>query len=317
MGIGLVMAVAGAIDVHAGASCLEQERLSAMVSTRLADLEIDQGSLQIEVRGHPENPFEIEYSIVQDGQHLVTHPFRLERTDCHQLHIVVGVSLTHMVAAIVATERMREPIRGATPAVTSNVVESETAPRLEGTPEPSLSGVASPPPWRYRLSIRGGPAIGVPTPLSGFGEVSAEAGWKDRVDLQLGVIGGISPAVSVATQRASVAVLAGHLSTCGGYSWGVVHPRACAGAVLGMVFAQGQGFGTDQTSTLPWAGATVTAELGVAVNPRVRISVGVDGLAHVLRPGFDFYDEQSVRTVGWEFPSFGAMFSIGLALRLD
>jgi hypothetical protein len=116
--------------------------------------------------------------------------------------------------------------------------------------------------------------------------------------------------------RALLSAAGGQALLCGGYRWGRVRPRGCAGVILGAAFATGQGFEEDRTSQVPWLAITPGADLRIRVTRRFELELGGDLVVHAIRPAFDYLDEATRRTKGLEYPLIGGYAGLSAIFAL-
>ncbi len=308
--------VGDAMHVEPGASCLNAERLvSKIVTGGITDVD---ARLDVEVVGDAEDPWLVEYVVRRRGEVLGTRRFDGETTDCEQLHASIAAAIA--VAVDLNVVLAPEPVASLAPRLQAPrepeqpVEEPGAAPRLDARQGSSPSQERGP--WTLRAVIRGGIGLDAPPRVGGVGAVAIEAGWKEYLDLSLGFVGARAGSLDAGSGQAVFSLLGARVDLCGGYRVGIVRPRVCAGMLGGGAIATGRSFSEDQTSILPWVAGTAGIDVRVRVAKRVELELGADGLAHILRPAFDFVDEGGRRRVGYEFPGFGGWVMAGFVVRL-
>ncbi len=306
-----------AITVSAGASCLDRERLAAVVVSTLRASEVD-ARIDVEVVGDPEDPLAIEYSVHRRGEVIALRKFAPGPDDCAQLHAVVGVSVALAIDATALPSLEQEtkttPPPTPTPAKVKPGSDDERAPRIDAEPRPRAGPIDSP--WSLRLAIGGGFAMNTPPRFGGYGDLAIEGGWEDYFDVRASMLAASAVPRTTPAGRTTLSVLGGRLDLCGGYRWRMLRPRGCLGVVGGAAFGTGQGFQDDRTSRIPWLAIAFGADLRVRVARRVELELGVDGVAHAVRPAFDYIDENGARRAVQEFPRVGLLTGLALVLTL-
>lgn len=309
--------VAEALRVQPGASCLEVERLTAVIVTYLRTTDVD-ARVSVEVVGDDTNPEKISYTVRRRGEVIALRNFEAETTDCEQLHAVVGVSVALAIdATLVLPAEPEPPKRTQLPPQKPKPPrgeDAERAPQLDARPSRATS--AGPSPWGAAVVGAAGVSLDAPPRVGGLGHLAVELQWKDYVDLSIGVLGTRSRPLPLGSGEATFSLVGARADLCGGFAAGIVRSRGCAGLIAGGALAHGEGFGRNETSRLPWVGAIVGLDLRISATDRVAVELGTDGLAHILRPAFDFLDEDGARRLGREFPNFGGWATVGLVVKL-
>jgi hypothetical protein len=306
-------AVREAITVEPGATCLDRERLASVVVSTLRTAEVD-ARIEVEVRGDADDPHTVAYEVHRRGDVIALRKFEPGPEDCAQLHAVVGVSVALAIDATAVPELQPDPKPAQSAPAVQQGSDDERAPRIEA--EPRVRSVPTPSPWSLRLSLGGGFAMNTPPRFGGFGNVALEGAWKEFVDLRASVLAASAVPRTTAGGRTTLSVIGGGLDLCGGYRWRVLRPRGCVGVVAGAAFGTGQGFQDDRTSRIPWLAVLFGADLRVRVARRVEIEIGADGVAHAVRPAFDFIDQNGARRAVQEFPRVGLLVGTALVLTL-
>jgi hypothetical protein len=229
---------------------------------------------------------------------------------------VVGVSVALAIDATAVPELQPDPEpEPVEPPVTAEAgKDDERAPRIDA--EPRRRSEPRPPAWSLRLALGGGFAMNTPPRFGGYGDLALEGGWREFVDLRASVIASSAAPRSTAAGRTTLSLAGARLDVCGGYRWRMLRPRGCVGAIGGAAFGTGQGFQDDRTSRIPWLAVAFGADLRVRIARRVELELGADGVAHVVRPAFDFIDQNGARRAVQEFPRVGLLVGLGLVLTL-
>ncbi len=310
-------AVADALSVEPGATCLEHDRLTEQVVTWLERDELDP-RLTIVVEGDPVEVRTLRFTLEDRGQAIAERSFAPGPSSCDDLHAVVALAIALAVDATVL-----ESVGIAPPP--QIVPEPEPEPTTPPEPElvpaepvargPSLDLTPRPPPWALRAVGRGLLTVGLPPTLGGGGQLGIEAGWRELVDLHVGAFASSAGSQPVDQATLSITLLAARADTCVGPMLGRVRPRACVGALAGSAFARGRGFRENYRATLPWVALALGGDVRVGLGRRTALSFGLDGLVSVVRPVFDVREEFEVRQLR-DLPRFGAMLGVGFVVSL-
>lgn len=316
------VAVADALDLDPGATCLEHDRLVEQVVTWLERDELDP-RLTVAVVGDPTEVRTLRFTLHDRGTPIAERTFAPGPSSCDDLHSVVALAIALAVDATVL-----ESV-GITPAPPT---EPEPAPEPAPLPEPERTETSEPSPlpdlaprprpWALRASLRGLLTVGVPPTLGGGGQLGLEAGWRDLVDVQLGVLAtsaGAQPvdagAQSSGEATLAVTLVAGRADACVGPQLRRVRPRLCGGVLAGAALAEGRGFRDDYRATLPWLAVALGGDVRVGLSARTALSFGLDGLVSLVRPVFDVREDFEVRQLR-ELPRFGAAIGMGVVVTL-
>lgn len=316
------VAVADALDLDPGATCLEHDRLVEQVVTWLERDELD-ARLTVVVVGDPTEVRTLRFTLQDRGKPIAERTFAPGPSSCDDLHAVVALALALAVDATVL-----ESV-GIAPTLPAEAIP-EPPPEPEPEPAPTVAMEPSPLPdleprrraWALRAQLRGLLTVGVPPTLGGGGQLGLEAGWRDLVDVQLGVLAtsaGAEP-VDAGAQTAGqasllVRLVAGRADVCVGPQLRRVRPRLCGGMLVGAALAEGRGFRDDYRTTLPWVAVALGGDVRVGLSARTALSFGLDGLVSVVRPTFDVREDFQVRQLR-DLPRFGAAIGMGVVVAL-
>ena len=306
-----------ALELHPGATCLDRQRLAEQVRAWIGVREVDE-RLVVEVRGDPEDPTRVSFTIARDGEVIAIRRFDAAPESCPDLHAVVGLALAlaldaTLLESVAAPKETDTSASDPVPPVESSDPEpAPIDPELEPESEPARSDV--PKPWGLRFAAEAGVTLGAPPGVGGYGALFAEAGWRDRFDVRIG-----PHFASSGMQRAGLGevlmwVVAGRTDVCVGGRLRVLRPRACAGVLLGAALAGGQGFLEDRTVRLPWVAVPVGGDLRIRVGRRLELELGAELLVNLVRPAVDFVDPSGLRQVGRVFPRFAGTFGAGVVV---
>jgi hypothetical protein len=309
------VALADALSLDPGATCLEHDRLTEQVVTWLERDELDP-RLTVVVEGDPIEVRTLRFTLQDRGQPIAERTFAPGPSSCDDLHAVVALAIALAVDATVL-----ESV-GITPAVVPPPV---IEPPPEPTPDPVPVAAVEPPsgldlaprkqPWALRAQLKGLLTVGVPPTLGGGGQLGLEAGWRDLVDLQVGAFASTAGPQTIDEATLSITLLAARADLCVGPQVRRVRPRACGGVLAGSAVAQGRGFRDNYRATLPWVALAFGGDVRVGVGPRTALSFGLDGLVTVVRPVFDVREQFEVRQLR-DLPRFGAAFAVGFVVSL-
>jgi len=311
------MAVADALSLDPGATCLEHDRLVEQVVTWLERDELDP-RLTIVVEGDDTETRTLRFTLQDRGQPISERTFAPGPSSCDDLHSVVALAIALAVDATVLEsvgivpappiEPKPKPAPEPSPAPDPAPPEA-----IEPSPLPDLGPRRSP--WAVRAQLRGLLTVGVPPTLGGGGQLGLEVGWRDLVDVQLGVVATSAGPQPVDEATLTVTLLAARADACVGPQLRRVRPRLCGGVLAGSAVAQGRGFREDYRITLPWVAVALGGDVRVGLSPRTALSFGLDGLVSVVRPVFDVREDFEVRQLR-DLPRFGAAIGMGVVVAL-
>jgi len=310
------VAVADALSLDAGATCLEHDRLVEQVVTWLERDELDP-RLTVVVEGDSTETRTLRFTLQDRGQPIAERTFAPGPSSCDDLHSVVALAIALAVDAtvlesvgIAPTPPLAEPEPEPEPDPAPDPVPVEA---IEPSPLPDLEPRRSP--WALRAQLRGLLTVGVPPTLGGGGQLGLELGWRDLVDVQLGVLATSAGSQRVDEATLTITLIAARADACVGPRLRRVRPRLCGGVLAGSALAQGRGFREDYQTTLPWVAVALGGDVRVGLGARTALSFGLDGLVSVVRPVFDVREDFQVRQLR-ELPRFGAAIAMGVVVAL-
>lgn len=308
------LAVSDILSLDPGATCLEHDRLTEQVVSWLEHDEIDP-RLSVVVEGNPTEVHTLRFTLWAHGEVIAERIFAPGPSRCQDLHSVVALAIALALDAtvlesvgIAAPESEVEPPPPLPPTDPPPVV---TAPPPEPSPGPDLTPRESP--WEWRIHGGGMITIGAPPPLGGGAELGAELGWRDVLDVQLGMIVTSAGPQRVEDWTLDITLLAGRADVCAGPQMGRVRPRFCGGLVAGGAIGEGRGFIRDFQTVVPWVAGAFGGDLRVGLTRRLALSFDIDGLVTVVRPVFDVLEQLEVRKLR-DLPRFSAAFGVGLVV---
>lgn len=312
------VAVADALSLEPGATCLEHDRLTEQVVTWLERDALDP-RLTVVVEGDDVEVRTLRFTLQDRGRPIAERTFAPGPSSCDDLHSVVALAIA---LAVDATVLESVGIASTPPPVVPEPVPGPPNPprprpstaAIEPSPLPDLSPRPLPP-WALRGQLRGLLTVGVPPTLGGGGQLGLEAGWRGLVDLQLGALATSSGSQPAGEGTLTIALIAGRADVCVGPQLRRVRPRVCGGALAGSALAQGRGFLRDYRTTLPWVAVALGGDVRVGVGPRTALSFGLDGLVSLVRPVFDVAEEPQARELR-ELPRLGAALGMGVVVSL-
>jgi hypothetical protein len=310
------VAVADALSLEPGATCLEHGRLVEQVVTWLGRDELDP-RLTVVVEGDPLEVRTLRFTLHDRGTPLAERTFAPGPSSCDDLHSVVALAIALAVDATVLESVGIAPTPTPTP-------EPLPEPEPEPTPPTPLAAIEPSPvtdleprrtPWALRAQLRGLLTVGVPPTLGGGGQLGLELGWRELVDVQLGAFVASAGPQPIDDATLTITLVAARADTCVGPQLRRVRPRLCGGLLAGSALAQGRGFREDHRTTLPWVALALGGDVRVGLGPRTALSFGLDGLVSVVRPVFDVREDFQVRQLR-DLPRFGAAIGMGVVIGL-
>lgn len=298
--------LADALEVHAGATCLERDRLVEQIRTWFDHERIDE-RLVIEVVGDTTEPRKLAFTLRRGEQVISVRRFDPAPDRCADMHAVVGLAIALAIDATLLETVAGDPGRPARPPDPPPY----RPPEIARTPKPK----PKPRSWRLWAEVTGQLSIGAPPDVGGGGRVALRTSWRQILDLSVGALAGSAGRARIGEGRALLSVVAGRFDVCAGPPWTRLRPRGCAGVIAGAAFAAGQGFDNDQTARVFWLSIPIGIDLEVQLSRRVNLLLGIEGLPAVSRPVFKA-DSLTGVTSARRFARFGANVEAGLAVRL-
>jgi hypothetical protein len=233
-----------ALDVVAGATCLEEGPLETEVQTWLGHDRLS-ADLHVHVTGDERDARSVVFRIVRQGK-TRERRFNHLPPDCEDATAVVALAIALSIDATVVPELARaqagDDANASPSAPPERVFAAQVAAGYEVLPGASL-----------------GAAVGIEYGLFGWLSVRADAlgqfSWSNSIQGATGVFDAV--ALAVAPQ------------VCAG---GPVAPRVrfelCSGAAAGLVHVQGRGYAVSRSATGSWivasGGARVLFEAGIS-----------------------------------------------------
>jgi hypothetical protein len=313
------VAVADAVRLEPGATCLDHARLVEQVVTWLERDALDP-RLSIVVEGDPVQPRTLRFTLHDRGRPISERAFAPGPKGCDDLHSVVALAIALAVdATVLESVGITSPPVEPPPTPPPNAPPSTPTSPPPADPTPTESSPPPDPPrrpaWALRGQVRGLLTVGVPPTLGGGGHLALELGFRELVDVQLGVLATSAGPRPVDDASLTIALVAARADACVGPRLRRVRPRLCGGLLAGGALAQGRGFREDYRTTLPWVAVALGGDVRVGLGPRTALSFGLDGLVSLVRPVFDVEEEFEVRQLR-DLPRFGAAIGMGVVVSL-
>jgi hypothetical protein len=298
--------IATALDVRAGATCVDEDRLATQVRTWLEVPQID-ARLRIEVVGDEEHPLKLSFTLRRGDEIIAVRAFDPAPERCTDLHAVVGLAIALAIDATVLESVGVEPrTKPPPPSKPDRVIQPP--PRIRPT-----TPRARPRVWRLRADITGLFTYGHPPGVGGGAKLELDFSWREILEIGTGAIAASSGSQPVGDGAATFSVVGALGQLCAGPPWRVWRPRGCVGVIAGAAIAAGQGFMVDQTSRVAWVVVPFGADVRVRLARRVAFTLGIDGLAAVVRPVFEAVTISQQRVVR-RFPRVGLALEAGLSI---
>ncbi|HWB76265.1 MAG TPA: hypothetical protein VG755_14945 [Nannocystaceae bacterium] len=295
--------LADALEVRAGATCLERDRLVEQIRTWFDHERIDE-RLVIEVVGDVTEPRKLAFTLRRGEQVISVRRFDPAPDRCADLHAVVGLAIALAIDATLLETVAGDPTKPIRPPDPPPYHHPEIDTRLPPQRKPRS--------WRLFAEVTAQLSIGAPPDIGGGGRVALRTSWRQLLDIGVSAFAGSAGRSRIGDGRALLSVVGGRVDLCAGPPWTRVRPRGCAGVLAGAAFAAGQGFENDQTARVFWLSIPFGIDLEVQLSPRVNLLLGIEGLPAVWRPTFT----QTNTSASRRFARFGANVEAGLAFRL-
>jgi hypothetical protein len=251
--------LAQAIELDAGATCLEHERLVGRVGRWLERDQVD-ARIGVRVLGSGREDNAVAFAITLDGQHRAERKISEAPRDCDQLHSALALSIAL--------------------AIDATLLDAQRGAPVEVPSDDELLSMEPPPPYfRLALAAVAQATSGLLTDIAPAGSARIELGFVPWLDLRAGVL-----AAQVGDQRLpgvdgrfEVALIAGRFDACGSYELGQLRLLACVGGVVGSFRTRGRDFSlksfTQHELFLAFVGGP---ELQAEITPWLSLAVAVD-----------------------------------------
>jgi hypothetical protein len=300
--------LADALEVRAGATCLDRDRLVMQIRTWFDRERID-ARLLVEVVGDEHDPRKLAFTIRRGERVIAVRRFEPAPDRCADLHAVVGLAIALAIDATLLDAMVMNPPRPPDPPPRPPD-EPELTP---GGPRPAAR--SKPRRWRLWAEVAAVMTFGIPPQLGGGARFGFRASWRRILDLGVGAIAMSSGRQRIGDGSALLSVVAGRVDLCAGPPWRRLRPRGCVGVIAGAALAAGQGFDNDYSKRLPWLAIPVGIDLEVRLAPRINLLLGVAGVPTVARPTFTSGSATGEVTER-PFPRFGGIVQAGLSFLL-
>jgi hypothetical protein len=160
--------------------------------------------------------------------------------------------------------------------------------------------------FSFALWALGAPAL-LPRPAVGLSPaLSVRLGGP--FEMAASVLGTYPVEVQVGSGTGDLSLIAGRLDGCVARYRNVLGSRACLGAAMGRLVADGTGYAQSYAPRLTWAGATATLEASVKLATGFRVALGMDGILPLIVPRLVVLSPQGDVVAATNLPQFGAMF---------
>jgi len=273
-------AIAEALRVIPGATCLSATTLAEHVPAWLGRDEIDAG-VSIEVRGDPFVANAAAITVLTPGG-LIERAFDDGPPGCSDLHAVLGLAIAMAIDASVLATLGYEMVDAPPPPPTVPAVDSERPPlqarRTSPEPRAKLARL------RAYSAVRGGLWVGMVPGLAGGGQLQAELGWRPWFELRMGVLGGYGQRRPLGSGTVEFGLVAGRLDGCFGVQRRRVRPRLCVGGAAGASQALTRGLTASQALVSPWVSVAAALELRIVATQVFAVDVILDGVVPFFRP---------------------------------
>ncbi len=298
-----------------GGVCLERATLAKEVERRLGSNLLD-ARIRIEVREAAslrQASFVLYRDDVASGERELEH---LDG-DCSEITSAVGVSIAVAVQQLLLDFPLLEP--GDDTAESDARMQTETKPETPSLPPQAKRKPAVRDPTESRVPARclgvevqpgllfgalPGPALAT----SVMGEIRLAPAWVGRV----GIFGAASVSLPLATGVASGQIAAGRGDLCRQVPLGGLIARSCAGVMIGVIRVAGEGYATSFEQFLPWPSPILRLDSSYPVGHNVRVSVGLDGAAPLVRRRLETTNRAGELLVSKSLPPVAILAGIGV-----
>ncbi|MBX7077918.1 MAG: hypothetical protein K1X88_01950 [Nannocystaceae bacterium] len=301
-----------ALSVHAGATCLERERLVTQIRAWL-DVERIDARLVVEVVGDLHEPRKLAFTLRRGETVIAVRRFDPAPKRCDDVHAVVGLAIALAIDATLLESVSGDPTTKPKPDPVPVEPATDDETPLPRKPDPPPARPR--PPWQLRSAIIGVFSLGAPPGVGGGARFALVGRYRKALDLSLGVLATSSGRQRIGDASALQSAAAARFDLCGGWAFGRVRPRGCAGVIAGAALAAGQGFERDRAIRLPWVAVPLGAHLEIRLVDRIALEFGVEGVPTVVRPRFDAVTDAE-QPVARRYSRFAFMAGAGLTFLL-
>ena len=190
--------------------------------------------------------------------------------------------------------------------------DPESAPRLEARRRPRVAQTQTP----VGLVVAGIGSYEV-VPGAGFGgRLGVSIRLRPHLDLDADVLGLGGLPFSLGDGETQPSLVAAAVGLCPGIARGRVGARLCLSPWVGVVVASGRGYPQDERVVLPWLGARTSADLRVALSPRVALTFDVGVVAPLVGARFDVRNEGGILQERRAPAAAGGSGGVGVVVQL-
>lgn len=310
-------AIADALELSPGATCLEHDRVAEQVAGWLEDDRVDP-RLAIVIEGDPDQPHTVRFSLHDRDEMLSERVFAPGPSRCDDLHAVVALAIAMAIDATVLEGA------GVVPGPAEPEPEPEPEPKPKPEPPPKIAAVPPQPlelpaprtPWKFRALARALLGVALPPNLGGGGALGFELSFNDWVDVDLSGLGMGGAPVPLEGAEIRTTLAGARLDLCGGPRRFRVRPRGCVAGILGAASARGRAFDdANFRSVVPWVAIAFGGGVRVPLGKRVQLDLFGDAVVTAVRPVFSAREEFEVRRLQ-ALPWVGGMFGVGFVVEL-
>lgn len=291
--------LAEAIEVEAGATCLEREKLVGRVARWLERDAVD-ARIAVEVRGSASDPSAVKFVIhVGEGG-------RAERRiddaplDCDQLHSALALSIALAIdAALMDAEREKR--------------QRDSLPSDEELFEPEVPAY-----FMLGLGLFGHATSGLLTDVAPGASVRIEIGFWPWLELRGGAFGSLIDGQRLPGLEGDFGVdlIAGRLDTCVSHGLRQLRLRLCAGGMAGSFRTHGRNFSGDSFEQAePWVAVVGGFELQAEITRWLAIAVAVDAVVPLQARGIDARGPGDEVIAVRELSPLGVLVGVGPVFR--
>jgi hypothetical protein len=279
-------------------ACFQRAALASEVIRWLGHAELDE-RVAISVRpGAGENAGSVAFSILRDGQVVVDRRLEHAGAACPELRRAVALAIAIALDSTLVEARPQ-------PAPAPRPAPSPRPPRAPATP--SRDALVGP---------FAGAFLGLlPEPTWGAG-LEFSIPFLRPIDLRLsGLVSG-EQSIELGGGRGDLRLMAGRLDGCFVRAPGKLRFRACGGAALGRLVAQGHDYFESRALNLLWATAAARLDLRLALARSIGASLALDGWVPLSRPILDVRATDGGILSEQRLPAAGASLSMGADVRI-
>jgi len=306
--------LAQAIDVVAGATCLEQAALTKYVAMWLERDSVD-AAITVAVRGDPADAHAMSFVISRDSRGASPRRMHSLPDDCAAMHAAVSLAIAVAIDASVLDGALQSV--GPPPATPPPAMVLTREARAVDRPAPARR---RPPVRRARIGLFGGAAGSFSSGLLGGFGYGADARLVVRmrraIDVDLGAGAIWAPSAALAGGRYRSTLGRAEARACGRLIAKRLVVRACAVAGAGGLRVVGTQYDRPRRSVAPWVGVGPAFEFVLPASSTWAFAARLDLWVPLIRTNLVALGQQDAVVASRPLPPLGVILALGPFFRL-